>query len=254
MINFEMNGKIVLVTGGTQGLGKGIAKKFLESGATVIIVGRNDEKGVKAQDELKAHGQIEYVKADISVEEQVKALISHIVNKYGRLDCAINNAAGFNPVTPLHETSLTDVQRVINVDLMGTFICMKYEIEQMLKQPEKGCIVNTSSIVGEKPLIGLMPYNAAKAGVNAMTKTAALDYAAEGIRINAVCPGIIETEALAETRVNDPAAYARYASSTPMNIISSPSDIAGAVIWLCSEAAGVVTGALVNVDGGAILK
>ena len=126
MINFEMNGKIVLVTGGTQGLGKGIAKKFLESGATVIIVGRNDEKGVKAQDELKAHGQIEYVKADISVEEQVKALISHIVNKYGRLDCAINNAAGFNPVTPLHETSLTDVQRVINVDLMGTFICMKY--------------------------------------------------------------------------------------------------------------------------------
>ena len=247
-MNYGMKGKVALVTGGSLGLGKGICEKFLMSEATVIFTGRNAVNGEKTEKELSRMGTIEYVKSDISDENAVKDLIAYIAEKYGRLDYVVNNAAGFNPSMPLHQVDSKDFNHVLNVDVMGTFYCMKYAIEQMLTQETKGNIVNISSCTALSERKGLSPYIAAKHAVNGMTRVAALDYARDGIRINAVCPGMIQTPSMLETKRNDPAAYERYTNNIPTGHIATPDEIASTVVFLCSDEAKSTTGVLYAVD------
>ena len=249
-MNYEMNNRVVLITGGTQGLGKGIAKKFLESEATVIITGRNKDTGAKAQADLERLGNVEYYCADVSDENVVKELINYIVNKYKKIDYIVNNAATFNPNMKLHEVDSDAFKHLLGVDVMGTFFCMKYGIIQMLTQEERGRIVNISSNSSLKELSGLSPYVAAKHAINGITRVAALDYALDNIRINAVCPGMIETEAVQDVRENDPTSYKMYRDMIPTNKIATPNEVANAVIWLCSDESSAVTGTLNVVDGG----
>lgn len=248
MNNYDLKGKVALVTGGSGGLGKQIAVRMLESGATVIFTGRNQERGMKAQTELSALGTAEYVCADSSKEEDVKALIKHIAEKYGKLDCVVNNAAGFNPNMPLHQVTSEEFSHVLATDVQGVFMVMKYAIEQMLTQEKRGCIVNISSCTSVHERAGLSPYQAAKAAVNSMTRTAALDYAKEGIRVNAVLPGMMETEALQAVRTKDPTMFAVYQSHIPTGCITTPREVGNTVTYLCTDDARPVTGALIVVD------
>ena len=191
---------------------------------------------------------MEYVRSDCSREEDVKALIAHVVEKYGRLDCVVNNAAGFNPNMPLHEVASEDFQRVPNTDVGGVFYMMKYAASQMLMRGTRGCIVNVSSCTSMHELAGLAPYQAAKAAVNALTRTAALDYAKDGNRVNAVLPAMMETEALQKTRVAAPKTYAIYESHIPTHHITTPAEVANTIAYLCTADARPITGALIIVD------
>lgn len=250
MNQYDLEGKIAIVTGGSGGLGKQIVKRFLESGATVVFTGRNEEKGAKTQEELSEFGTSEFCRSDSSKEDEVQALISYVAQKYGSVDCVVNNAAGFSPNMPLNELTADDFEHVINSDINSIFYMMKYSVNQMLTQETRGSIVNISSCTSILERPGLSPYQAAKSAVNSMTKTAALDYAKEGIRINAVLPGMMETDALKAVKENDPDSYAIYQSHIPTGHITTPDEVANAVTFLCTPDARPITGALIVVDEG----
>ena len=254
----DIQGKVVLITGGATGMGKAAAKEFASLGAKVIVTtGHSVEKGEAVAREIRdAGGDACFLLCDISSEESVKTCIDTIVEKYGRLDCAFNNAGvgpdGVNiPYGSLTEWSTENWDKVMNTNLRGLFFCLKYELIQMQKQ-KHGSIVNTASIGGLKMAPGFGAYGPSKAGVIALTRTAAIENAKNGIRVNVVCPGpTTGTELMANTMATTPEEEANLkAHVIPMGKLGTAEDVAHAVVWLSSDFAGHTTGQAFSVDGG----
>jgi NAD(P)-dependent dehydrogenase (short-subunit alcohol dehydrogenase family) len=242
--------KVALITGGGSGIGRATAGVFAREGARVVIADYNAEGGERTVREIKdAGGEAFFLTTDVANPQEVEALVSQLVERYGRLDCAFNNAGIEGEFASTPELSLENWHRVISINLDGVFYCMKYEIQQMLKQGG-GSIVNTSSVAGLIGLPGGSAYVAAKHGVAGLTKTAALEFAKANIRVNAVCPGFIRTPMV--ERVLDRGTFdeERVIASEPINRMGKPEEIAEAVLWLCSAAASFVTGVAFPVDGG----
>jgi NAD(P)-dependent dehydrogenase (short-subunit alcohol dehydrogenase family) len=252
--------KIVLITGGSAGIGRAAASLFAEAGASVVIAARGTERGQQAENEIKsAGGKVAFIRTDVSQADQVQVLVTRTVEAFGRLDCAFNNAAALTQMARTGDFSEADFHAEINSNLKSVWLCMKYELEQMQKQqPRGGVIINTSSVngLGGAPLAAL--YSMSKAGILGLTKSAALEYAADGIRVNALVAGGFDTDML-QTTVSrsvggDPdkiqEAFKGYIARVPAGRIGKPEEAAQAVLWLCSEAASYVTGQSMIVDGG----
>ncbi len=249
-----MQGKVALVTGGSTGIGFATALAFARERAKVVVADVNVEDGRKTVNRIKeSGGDAVFLQADVSQPAQVEVLINKTVETYGRLDSAFNNAGIGSMAAPTHEYSMEDWVRTININLTGVWLCMKYEIIQMLKQGG-GAIVNTSSAAGLVGYRGGSAYAAAKHGVNGLTKTAALEYAPEGIRVNAVCPGLIRTRLVERIIARGPEVESRLLSQVPNRRIAAPEEIAEVVVWLCSDAASLVTGVAMPVDGGLVAQ
>ena len=249
----QFEGKVALVTGGNSGIGKATAIMFAKEGAKVVITARRVPEGKQTVEEIrKAGGEAIFVKTDVSVEAEVEAMVSKTVEAYGRLDCAFNNAGVGSAGGLIHESTSDEWDYVNDINLKGVWLCMKYEIAQMLEQGG-GAIVNTASVAGLVGLRNGSAYVAAKHGVVGLTRTAALEYAQQGIRVNAVCPGYIETP-MTEGLRSDPERLASVIAREPIGRIGTPQEIAESVLWLCSDAASFVTGHAMAVDGGYVAQ
>jgi NAD(P)-dependent dehydrogenase (short-subunit alcohol dehydrogenase family) len=249
-------GKVALVTGGASGIGRATALTFAREGAKLVIADMNEDGGQQTVHMITENGgEATFVRTDVSKAVEVQALISQAVATYGRLDCAHNNAGiGSRPRAPLHECTEETWDRVLAINLKGVWLCMKYEIIQMLTQGS-GTIVNTASIMGlVGSWSGTAAYNASKHGVVGLTKTAALEYATSGIRVNAVCPGYIHTPLIEEALTSNPALEAQIVARHPVGRMGEPEEIAEAVVWLCSDATSFVTGHTMTVDGGYVAQ
>lgn len=245
-----MKDRVALVTGGSSGIGRASSLAFAEAGAKVVIADVDTIGGEKSVGKIKELGEESlFVRADVSQAKEVESLIQQIIKTYGRLDCAHNNAGIEGDVGKTNECSEENWDKVINTNLKSVWLCMKYEIPEMVRQ-KYGVIVNTSSVYG---LVGSergMPaYVASKHGIIGLTKTAALEYAKSGIRINAVCAGAVDTP-FRDRLVNK--TQGRYEDSEryPIGRIAYPREISEAVTWLCSDAASFITGSTIVIDGG----
>lgn len=244
--------KVVIVTGGSFGIGKATAIAFAKKGAKVAIADCIEDN--ETLNLIKtAGGEALFIKCDVSKDSEVKAMVEKTVNTFGRLDYAFNNAGieGVSAIT--HECTEEIWDKTIGVNLKGIWLCMKYEIQQMLKQG-KGAIVNTASIAGLVGFQGLPAYTASKHGIIGLTKTAALEYARLGIRVNAVCPGVIKTPMVDRFTGKNKEAEKQFENMEPVGRMGQPEEVAEAVIWLCSDAASFVTGDAMAVDGGWIAQ
>ncbi|MBD3345282.1 MAG: SDR family oxidoreductase [Chitinivibrionales bacterium] len=249
-MDLMLKNKVVLITGGAAGIGKATAFACAREGATVVIADILYEEGKKVTHKIEEMGKKSiFATTDVSQDGDVKQLIRQIVEMYGKLDCAVNNAGTEGEQATTALTSEQNWDKVTGVNLKGTWLCMKYEIEQMLKQ-NGGSIVNMSSVAGVIGFEGICAYSASKHGVIGLTKTAALEYAKSGIRVNAVCPGIIETDMVKRFVGDDPEAAASFVSNEPVGRMGKPEEVAEAVIWLCSDSSSFVTGESMIIDGG----
>lgn len=246
----EFEGKVALVTGGTSGIGRDTAILFAKAGAKVVVAGRREAEGNDTVELVRAAGgDALFVKADVSKASEVENLVKKTVEKFGRLDVAFNNAGVEGKWVPIISQTEDDWDRTIDINLKGVWLCLKYEIRQMLKQGWGGAIVNMSSIGGLMGAAGAATYNASKHGVIALTKSAALENAKNRIRVNAICPAVIET-AMGERLFGAPDVK-RYATSLhPLGRFGKPTEIAEAVLWMCSERASFMTGQPLVLDGG----
>jgi NAD(P)-dependent dehydrogenase (short-subunit alcohol dehydrogenase family) len=243
-------GKVALITGGGSGIGRAAALAFAREGAKVVISDIMVAGGEETIRLIKAAGgEATFVQADVSKATEIAALIDTVVATYGRLDCAFNNAGIEGEIQQTPDCSEENWDRVIAINLKGVWLCMKYEIPVMLKQGS-GTIVNTSSVAGLVGFQGLPAYVASKHGVAGLTKTAALEYAKSGIRVNAVCPGVIHTPMVERLFSNQPHWGEMVQAMEPVARMGKPEEIAEAVVWLCSDAASFVTGLAMAVDGG----
>lgn len=243
--------KVALVTGAGSGIGRAAAIAFAREGCRVVVSDINPVTGTDTTKQIvTSGGSAKFIPADVVDVSQVKSLIKATVDLYGRLDCAHNNAGVEGDTTPFHEYPEKIWDRVISVNLKGVWLCMKFEIEQMLRQGE-GAIVNTSSgagLVGTSN--GSCAYNASKHGIIGLTRTAALEYALRGIRVNAVCPGAIKTPMAERLLGENPDMMAKTAGRIPVGRWGTPEEVAEVVVWLCSDAASFLTGHPLPVDGG----
>jgi NAD(P)-dependent dehydrogenase (short-subunit alcohol dehydrogenase family) len=250
-------GKVAIVTGGASGIGRVAARIFAREGAKVVVAtDSNIRGGEETVNSIKsAGGEAFFIKCDVSVASDVEAMVDACVTTYGRLDYAFNNA-GIGPdgkrvpLVPVAECPEPIWDRTLDINLKGVFLCMKYEIKQMLKQ-KYGVIVNTSSVGALKPAQGFCAYNASKSGLIALTKTAALEYAASGIRANVILPALTERTLLMEYLTgSEPGIKERITDMIPIKRLATPEDMAEAVIWLCSDKASFITGHAMPIDGG----
>jgi NAD(P)-dependent dehydrogenase (short-subunit alcohol dehydrogenase family) len=254
-MNISFENKIALVTGAASGLGLATAKAFAEAGASVVLADWHEEAAQSVAKELanKGHKTLA-VRCDVSDDAQVEAMVKQTVATFGRLDAAHNNAGVQNVLAETADTTQEDYDRVMGINLRGVWSCMKFELQQMRKQGS-GTIVNCSSLGG---LVGGAErgiYHAAKHGVLGFTKSAALEYAARGIRINAICPGLIWTP-MADQMVAGGQGEILEAmkKSVPMGRYGRAEEIADVVLWLSSDTASYVTGQSISVDGGFIMR
>jgi NAD(P)-dependent dehydrogenase (short-subunit alcohol dehydrogenase family) len=246
----ELEGKIGLITGGTSGIGRDSAVLFAKSGAKVVIAGRREVEGEQTVELIRsAGGEGIFVKTDVSKAAEVESLVQKVVEKYGRLDAAFNNAGSEGVWVPIAKQSEEDFDRTIEVNLKGVWLCLKYEIKQMIKQGGGGTIVNMASITGLVGSAGAAAYSASKHGVIGLTKAAALETARNGIRVNAVCPGVIETP-MSDRLFGAPQAHKYVKSCHPIGRFGRPSEVAEAVVWMCSDRASFMTGQSLVLDGG----
>ncbi|EMO43173.1 glucose 1-dehydrogenase [Leptospira noguchii] len=248
-----MKDKVAVVTGGSTGIGKAVVKEFVSKGVKVVFCGRRMEEGKKLESEVRVMGgDVYFVVCDVTSGEQVKNVVNITLEKFGRLDFGINNAGIMGLNHPLHEYPEDVWDQVVNVNLKGTWLSMKYQIPEMIKIGG-GVVVNVSSISGINGVVGINPYAAAKHGVVGLTKSAALEYAKKNIRVNAICPGAVKTEILDELfhLAKDPAeAERQLVKLHPIHRIASPEEISKTVLWLCSEDSSFITGTAIPVDGG----
>ena len=249
-----LEGKVALITGAGSGIGRATAKIFAREGAKLVLADVVEDGGKQTLAMVADTGKDAiFVKTDVSKQEDVDALIAKAVEVYGRIDCAFNNAGieGKNGLT--HECERDNWDRVIAINLTGVWLCMKAEIAQMLKQGKGGAVVNTSSGAGLVGFAGQAAYVASKHGVNGLTKVAALDYGARGIRVNAICPGTARTPMVDAAIRYDPSIDEQLKALHPIGRIGEASEIAEAAVWLCSPAASFVLGVALPVDGGYVV-
>jgi len=253
----RLTGRAAIVTGGASGIGKVAAQIFAREGASVIVsTDANIKGGEETVSTIKSNGgEAAFVKCDVSKAVEVEAMVNECVKRYGRLDYAFNNA-GIGPdvkrvpLAPIAECPEEIWDRTIDINLKGAFLCMKYEIQQMLKQ-KYGVIVSTSSVGAIKPAQGFCAYNASKTGLIALTKTAAIEYAAQGIRVNVILPGPTERTLLMEYLTgSQPGMEEHMKEMIPMQRLATPEDMAEAVVWLCTDEASFITGHAMPIDGG----
>jgi NAD(P)-dependent dehydrogenase (short-subunit alcohol dehydrogenase family) len=245
-----LKAKVALVTGGTSGIGQETAVLFAKAGASVAIAGRREREGKETLELVHAAGgEGLFLRTDVSKAADVDNLVQKTVEKFGRLDIAFNNAGIEGTYMPIVRQSEADWDRTIEVNLKGVWLCLKYEIRQMLKQGGGGAIVNMASIMGSIGFIGAAAYTASKHGVIGLTKAAALETARARIRINAVCPAFVETPML-DRICTAPAAHKHLLGCHPIGRFGKPSEVAEAVVWMCSESSSFMTGQSLVLDGG----
>jgi NAD(P)-dependent dehydrogenase (short-subunit alcohol dehydrogenase family) len=246
----ELLGKVAIVTGGTSGIGRDAAVLLARAGAKVVVAGRRDAEGKETIDLIRAAtGDGLFVKTDVSRAADVRALVQKTVEKFGRLDVAFNNAGIEGSWSPIAEQSEEDWDSTIDINLKGVWLCLKYEIQQMLKQGGGGAIVNMASVAGFIGSAGAATYCASKHGVIALTKSAALETARSGIRVNVVCPAVIETP-MGERLWGAPEAKKFALGLHPIGRFGRPEEVANAVVWMCSDGASFMTGQSLVLDGG----
>jgi NAD(P)-dependent dehydrogenase (short-subunit alcohol dehydrogenase family) len=254
----QFAGKVAVVTGAASGIGRGAALAFAKEGAKVIVTTDSNIKGGEETVSLikAAGGEATFVKCDVVKEKDVENMVAQAVTKYGALDFAFNNA-GIGPdgkrvpLVNIVDHSLELWSRTIDINLTGVFLCTKHEMKQMMKQKTGGSIVITSSIGAYRAVPGFVAYDASKSGIFGLARCAALEGAKHKIRVNTVCPGPIQNTLLNEYLVaSNPAMKTQMANLIPMGYVGEPEDIAGAVIYFCSEASRFVTGQILSVDGG----
>ncbi len=244
-----LEGKCALITGAASGIGRAAALAFAREGAKLTLADVATEGGAETVSLVsKAGGQAHFVKCDVSRAAEVETLVGAAVKQYGRLDCAFNNAGIEGQTLRTAEDTEENWDRVIAIDLKGVWLCLKFEIRQMLKQGG-GAIVNTSSAAGLVGSHGMPAYSAAKHGVVGLTKVAALEYSKAGIRVNAVCPGVIDTPMVQRLVAGRPKLEERLVAVEPIGRKGKPQEVAEAVVWLCSDAASFVSGCAMPVDG-----
>lgn len=253
----RFSGKVALVTGGASGIGRAGAQLFAREGAKVVVSTDANLKGCEETCDLieRAGGEASYVQCDVSNEADVQALVEECVRRHGRLDFAFNNA-GIGPdgkrvpVVNIVDCPEEIWDRTLDINLKGVFLCLKYEMRQMFEQGG-GAIVNTSSVGALKPLPGFCAYSASKAGLNTLTKTAALEGAPHKVRVNTIMPGPTQNTLLFEYLTStNPEEKNNMENSVPLTRLGLPEDMAEAVVWLCSEQASFITGQSIAVDGG----
>jgi NAD(P)-dependent dehydrogenase (short-subunit alcohol dehydrogenase family) len=249
-----VQGKVVLVTGGGSGIGRATALKSAQEGAKVVIADYAQEGGERTVKMItEAGGKASFVPADVSVAKQVEAMVAKAVETYGRIDGAYNNAGIEGRMATTTEATEENFDRIIAINLKGVWLCMKYEIPQMLKQGG-GSIVNTASVAGLVAIERLPAYNASKHGVIGLTRTAALEYAAKNIRVNCVCPGAIRTPMTERVLDKEGISEQEWIAPEPIGRMGRPEEIAAAVVWLLSDAASFVTGHPMAIDGGWVAR
>jgi NAD(P)-dependent dehydrogenase (short-subunit alcohol dehydrogenase family) len=249
-MNLSFDNKVALVTGAGSGMGLATAKAFAAAGASVVLADSNEESVRTAAEDLVAAGHKALaICCDVADERQVAAMVEQAVSTFGRLDAAFNNAGVQSPIAETADASGEEFDRVNGINLRGVWNCMRYELLQMRAQGS-GAIVNNSSIGGLVGIAGRGVYHASKHGVLGLTKSAALEYASRGIRVNAVCPGTIETPMVTDMLASEPEAMKEIMKDMPIGRLGRPEEIASAVLWLCSPGAGFVIGHALVVDGG----
>lgn len=242
--------KIVVITGGNSGIGRAAALAFAREGAKVVLSARRDVQGNEVVREIKSTGgEALFIKTDVTNPHEVESFINTTIEKYGRIDCAFNNAGVEGTIARLANTTIDQYNYVINANLKGVWLSMKYEILQMRKQ-ECGVIVNNSSIAGLMGLLGASLYCASKHGVLGLTKSAALENTHFNIRINAVCPGFIHTPMVEGTWSQNPDTKNMMLETNAIKRLGKPEEIAAAVLWLCSDEASFMTGREMVLAGG----
>ena len=249
-MQYDFSERVAMVTGGASGMGLAAVEAFANAGAAVAIVDVNEIDAQKVADDLSTKGcKAIAIACDVANESQVKAMVDNVVETFGRLDFAFNNAGVQSPAIDTADASGEEYDRVQGINMRGVWNCMKYELIQMRKQGE-GSIVNNSSMGGIIGLPGRAIYHATKHGVLGMTKSAALEVAAKGIRINAICPGIIETPMVMDMLDKEPELMDELIKQQPIKRLGKAEEVAQAVLWLCSSASSFVIGHALVVDGG----
>jgi NAD(P)-dependent dehydrogenase (short-subunit alcohol dehydrogenase family) len=247
----SLRGKVALVTGASSGIGRAAAIALAREGAPVMVADMAEAQGIETVNLIKASGgEAAFTKCDVARAADAEALVAAAVRTFGRLDCAYNNAGIAGKIARTAEDTEENFDRIIAVNLRGVWLCMKYEIQQMTRQGHGGAIVNTASAAGLVGSHGMPAYTASKHGVIGLTKTAALEYARANIRVNAVCPGVIDTAMVAGMVSTHPRLKDVLVGVEPVARMGKPAEIAEAVAWLLSDAASFVTGCAMPVDGG----
>ena len=250
----DLQGKAAFVTGGSSGIGRAVALLLASYGTQVAIIARNPARGAAVVREIEqAGGAAVFIAADVGVPIEVEQAINAVVARFGRLDIAVNNAAAppseIGALLPMTDIEVEHFDRIIEVNLKGPWLGMKYAIPHMAKAGG-GAVVNVSSIAGGRGMRGMSHYVASKFGLNGLTRSAALEFAAAKVRVNAVMPGPVDSPILREMEIKSPGYSATISGMVPMGRMGLDQEIAQAVAWLCSDAASYITGSVIAVDGG----